>query len=308
MPNKDVRDVQLTIAMPCLNADATVRKALTSLRRQTDKKFQLIILDGGSTDKTLDIVNDFNDIVDLTKSQLDSCAQEAVNNILNVAYGKYFMLMSADDWLDVQAVEHIQKVLSGNSDPDLVGFGVIEFIREPSGRLKKNRIFPSSGGIFGLEEGMYCHGCSHVYRRNILIEIGGFQYKDYRLMGDRDLHIRLGLQRLTKVNISKNLYNFRSHSASKTANGRADFGAEAMEDYKKIAHSQLQMVSSPADRALLKGWFLYASVRQCFFYLKQGKILQAVSSLYKGFIAAGFEAFSFLSVVRTPIRFKPKKI
>jgi len=89
----------LTIIMSTLNAGLTLRKALESLEVQTSADFELLIIDGGSTDKTISIIRSFDHVVTLLISENDDGIYDAWNKAIRYARGEWIYFMGADDCL-----------------------------------------------------------------------------------------------------------------------------------------------------------------------------------------------------------------
>ncbi len=69
----------LSIITVAYNSSATIWRTLESLRQQTNKNFESIIIDGGSTDATMEIVESFDDIVTKSLSEKDAGIYDALN-------------------------------------------------------------------------------------------------------------------------------------------------------------------------------------------------------------------------------------
>jgi len=92
----------ITIIVPCYNAEATLSTALTSILQQTESKLQIIVVDDSSTDASPDIISHFKRkdkrIESFTNSQNLGVA-DTKNLGLSLASGKYVGFLDADDWL-----------------------------------------------------------------------------------------------------------------------------------------------------------------------------------------------------------------
>jgi len=81
------------------NAEAVLEKTARSLQEQDFRDFEWIIVDGGSTDRTLDIANRFFDAErDLLISEPDDGVYDAMNKGLRLARGKVVHFLNANDW------------------------------------------------------------------------------------------------------------------------------------------------------------------------------------------------------------------
>lgn len=84
----------------CRNAATTLPRTLDSVRAQTYPNIEYIVVDGASTDETLDILRANEDIITLWISEPDRDISEAVNKALSMATGEIIIQLWSDDWLE----------------------------------------------------------------------------------------------------------------------------------------------------------------------------------------------------------------
>lgn len=87
----------LTIITVTYNAKEDLIKTIKSLRQQKGVNFEYVIIDGGSTDGSLDIIEDNSDIVDVILTEKDGSIYEAMNKGLVLASGFYVQFLNAGD-------------------------------------------------------------------------------------------------------------------------------------------------------------------------------------------------------------------
>ena len=90
---------KISIIIATFNAENTLKQALDSIKYQTYSNFELIIIDGGSTDSTMDVVSENDDIVSIMVSEKDKGIYDAFNKGIDLASGDYIYFMGADDCL-----------------------------------------------------------------------------------------------------------------------------------------------------------------------------------------------------------------
>ena len=119
---------KISIIIPVYNSENTINRCIDSLLKQTYKNFEIIVINDGSTDKTLKIINDYqkkhNNI--FVYSQKNSGAGEARNNGLKKAKGKYVTFVDSDDTLCEFALENMTKHLNDDTDIVVSGFKKID--------------------------------------------------------------------------------------------------------------------------------------------------------------------------------------
>ncbi len=100
--------MKITIVTVVYNGADTIEGTLKSVISQTYKNIQYIVIDGGSTDGTLDIVNRYMDKIDVFISEPDKGIYDAMNKGIAMATGSVIGLLNADDVYQNEMV--LQKV------------------------------------------------------------------------------------------------------------------------------------------------------------------------------------------------------
>lgn len=102
----------ISIIIATRNAAARLPRCLDSIRRQTFREFEVIVMDGGSTDGTPELLKAAGDVVSAWRSEPDRGIYSAWNKALALARGDWICCLGADDWLwDEQALERLAPAL-----------------------------------------------------------------------------------------------------------------------------------------------------------------------------------------------------
>ncbi|MBQ3801280.1 MAG: glycosyltransferase [Treponema sp.] len=78
----------------------TLEQTIRSVLGQTYGNVEYVIIDGGSTDGTLDIIRKYEDKIDFWQSEPDGGIYDAMNKGVSLATGEYIALLNADDWYE----------------------------------------------------------------------------------------------------------------------------------------------------------------------------------------------------------------
>ncbi|HEY6966954.1 MAG TPA: glycosyltransferase family 2 protein [Burkholderiales bacterium] len=98
----------ISLVVATRNAAAHLPRCLDSLRRQTFREFEVIVMDGASTDATPAILAAAGDVVSAWRSEPDRGIYSAWNKGLDAARGEWIGFLGADDWLwDEHALEQL---------------------------------------------------------------------------------------------------------------------------------------------------------------------------------------------------------
>ena len=95
----------VSIIIPVYNAEKYVAEAITSAVNQTYSNKEIIVIDDGSTDNSLQIAKGFESQMVKVYSQQNKGASTTRNNGLNFAKGDYIQFLDADDWLSNNKIE-----------------------------------------------------------------------------------------------------------------------------------------------------------------------------------------------------------
>ena len=98
-----------------------LRKTVESVVNQTYKNFEYIVIDGGSTDDSTDILDEYHEKINYIVSEPDSGIYNAMNKGIKVAKGDYLLFLNSGDCLIDQFV--IQKVITELNDKISIYYG-----------------------------------------------------------------------------------------------------------------------------------------------------------------------------------------
>ena len=95
--------LKVSIVVPVFNGEKYIRKALASILGQTYKNIECIVVDDGSTDRTVEICEEFSDRLLILRKE-NGGQSSALNFGWSKASGDYLSYLSADDLLDRNAI------------------------------------------------------------------------------------------------------------------------------------------------------------------------------------------------------------
>lgn len=95
------------------NNAVTLARTIESVQAQTYANVEHIVLDGASTDNTLDVIQGFADRLDYFASERDGGIYDAVNKAVPLARGQLICVLNSDDWLEPDAAEIAAHRMSG---------------------------------------------------------------------------------------------------------------------------------------------------------------------------------------------------
>lgn len=172
----------ISVIVPGMNEGEHIYKLVQSLKSQTYKNFELIVIDDGSTDDTYLICNDLykNGFIDIYLRNNERGGKASAANLgLRYASGKYVIHLDADTSLDTNAIEEIVLPFLSNPNIGAVGGNVkvrnrenvitncqaMEYITS----ISLGRMVASYLGIYRVIPGAF-----GVFRRDLLNLLGGW--------------------------------------------------------------------------------------------------------------------------------------
>ncbi len=87
----------ISIITVVFNGKNDIEKTILSIKKQTFTDFEYIVIDGGSTDGTLDVINQYTHLITNFISEPDKGLYDAMNKGINLAKGKFLWFMNAGD-------------------------------------------------------------------------------------------------------------------------------------------------------------------------------------------------------------------
>ena len=217
---------KVSVILTAFNEERYIKKAIQSILDQTLTDFELIIVNDGSTDSTLDIIKSFDDERIILISQENAGPGASRNRALKLAKGEYTMYLDGDDWYSEDALQ-IAYDEAKSKDTDFTFYQMINY-DDKTGEVYENdwfnlNIFDESfentvfnirefkGSIFDLSVGV----CQKIYNTSFLKDIGaefpeGIFFEDMPFF----YYVLLKADRISII--KKHLYFRRKHDASIT--------------------------------------------------------------------------------------------
>ena len=113
---------KISVILPVLNAEKTISQCINSVIDQS-ANVELILIDGGSTDRTLEIVERYKKHIAYLETGKDSGIADAFNRGLRRASGEIVAILNSDDYWEPGAVDRIREVMEESVEIDvLVGW------------------------------------------------------------------------------------------------------------------------------------------------------------------------------------------
>lgn len=179
--------MKISIITVCLNAKDTIEETLLSIINQTYKDIELIVIDGASTDVTLEIIDKYKDKISHFVSEPDSGIYDAMNKGIKAASGDFIFFLNANDvFYNEQALQKVADALTKNKEIKIL-FGDVEYISKDKKTSQILR-FNSIKDDFSLILGNICH--QSIFYHKSLFEEFGLYSNQFKIYSDWDFNIK----------------------------------------------------------------------------------------------------------------------
>jgi glycosyltransferase involved in cell wall biosynthesis len=214
----------ITVITPSYNQAEFLEYAIQSVLAQDIQDLEYIIVDGGSSDGSVDIIRKYEDHLAWWVSEADSGQAEAINKGFARARGEYIAWLNSDDMYAPGALDQALDVLRANPEVGLVFGNAASFTED--GYPLNDMIFKDYQLADLMAFNIICQPAV-IFRKEIL-EQAGYLNQDFHYMLDHHLWLRMAS--LTKIMHVPRLWAFaRHHTSAKNVAQPAGFGREALE-------------------------------------------------------------------------------
>lgn len=184
----------VSIVTTVFNGEKYLEETIQSIINQTYDNIEYIIIDGGSTDKTLDIIKKYEDKIAYWMSEQDRGMYDGINKGFKMATGKIFAWLNADDKYYHCAVEIVVRIFNKNSK-NIEWIAGIPTIYDKNGLIVRVG-YPACYFRRFIRMGLYRGDIlgwiqqeSTFWRKSLWEKAGGINF-DLQFAGDYDLWVR----------------------------------------------------------------------------------------------------------------------
>ena len=229
--------IDISVVVPVYNVEDYLRQCMDSVVDQTFENIEIICINDGSTDSSLEILKEY----ERTDSRIRIITQKnqglgaARNNGLKLAKGKYICFLDSDDYLELDALEKLyNNAVSNQSDAVLFKFqkfGIDNNIHRRGIEFRIDDIF----GDIDYDNFTFTYNdakrhvlnsafsaCLKLYRKDFLDSYDDFLFPENISFEDIPFHVKVMLRASRLSFVPGFLYNYRSNDESllnSTANG-----------------------------------------------------------------------------------------
>ncbi|THD77685.1 MAG: glycosyltransferase [Phenylobacterium sp.] len=225
---------RVSIVTPSFNQGRFLEETIRSILLQGYPELEYLVIDGGSTDETLEVIRKYEPWIDHWISEKDDGQADAINKGLARCTGEIFQFINSDDYLAPGAIAAVAEAMAGH---DVVAGVAVDFY--PDGALTPLASRGLRPANFVTRPPDYLYHQPGVWNRTELTKaLGGFDVR-WRYKFDWVFQIRY-CERWTRVRyIDDVLVYFRMHEASKTGSEGQRFWEEELLARDVLCHTAI---------------------------------------------------------------------
>jgi glycosyltransferase involved in cell wall biosynthesis len=211
----------ISIITPSYNQGQFIEETIVSVLSQTYKNIQYIVIDGGSDDNTMEVINRYKDDIDIVIHEKDKGQGDAINKGFKLAKGELIGWINSDDILYPDCVERITNLYQMYPDGSIYYCSLLDKIDEFGNIIKTIHLpIPDKKYLQNVNYSIIQQGS---FYKNELIKKVGYIDENIHYCMDLDLWLRL-LQygKIYSINDSS-CSAFRIWGGTKTTTGGEKF-------------------------------------------------------------------------------------
>ena len=275
-------DVKITLVTPTLNADRFLSEALASVRSQGWSDLEHIVMDGGSTDDTLELLGREPDL--RVESGADGGLYDAINRGVALASGDVVGFLNADDVLTPGALAAVGRAFVAHPDAQMVSGGAEVFRTTAAG--SETLIHVNDNGAKALREQDVIHGSpilnARFFRPGLLERVGPFDTR-WRRCADFDLLMRVLHANPERAVVDQVVYRSRAHAESLTFRGGVE--VELTQEQLALCTARLSETrATPALHRRYRRWHSWEATYLAWRRLLDRQYVAAAGSLAHGLV------------------------
>ena len=296
---------KISIITVCKNSEDTIRYTLNSVKSQTYRNIEHIIIDGLSNDQTKNIIKKYictEPNIPITYiSELDDGIYDAINKGIKNSTGKYISILNADDiYHSNNSLESAIEIMEKKPDNDIFFFSLTFFRGRNFSKIA--RYYPSKNfKKWMLNFGIIPPHPASIIKKKIY-ENYGFYNKRYKISGDFDFFVRLiKIHNLDFIKYEKNLVRMKTGGAS----GKNFFSYYisfkenylSLKNNNQIASITLLLLKIPSkilqyflfnQKKINKDFVLFHNIVSEFVVQKKIKLVKNLNNIFqKNFVLSG---------------------
>lgn len=226
------RQINVSVVLPCYNGADTLQETLDSINIQSYPVFECVIINDGSKDSTIHIINNYKFRKGISKIVIDRENKGFLASLEEGIEKSSGFLIARIDADDLWSVDHLQSIVNCfRNDEELVLVGTNALVIDDSGNVITKTTLPLSNRDirrYLLKDNAFVHS-SVVFRRDAYYKTSGYlcgSGEFYKHISDYNLWTELSLiGKVCNLKTESVSYRFLENSMSRTINKAINYKA-----------------------------------------------------------------------------------
>jgi glycosyltransferase involved in cell wall biosynthesis len=267
----------LSIVTPCLNRATLVAPAIESVQHQDYPCVEHLVMDGGSTDGTLEVLRRYPHLN--VTSEKDHGLYDALNKAIRRARGEVVGHINSDDLYEPHVFGAVMRTFAAHPEVDAVVGGALVFEDTSSGAAVRQTFAAYTAQDFlrrATREA--CVINAWFFRRRVYDRVGLFSC-DYAMASDRDFLLRFRQAGCTFLPLNLPVYRYRFHRGSLTINDHRSLGTLKMLDENlRLAQRLCSVAGDDPLRSAARTWHRATALDKVVVLARNGRLAQAAAA------------------------------
>lgn len=260
---------RISIVTPSLNQAEFLERTILSVLNQNYPNLEYIIVDGGSTDNSIEIIRKYEKYLAHWVSEPDDGQSDALNKGFLKSTGEILGSLNSDDTYEPDALTIAAQYFATHPDADVV-YGNANLIDVHDEVIRELR-------DTGFNKGALIYGTFNIppqstfYRRELFFRVGMFRKDLFNAM-DYDILLRFCKHDANFAYLAKSLANFRTYADNKTSK----YWTNAKIESDKVRE---EVFGIHGDGLLFRWWRFFYQMRRIALFLLRGELSYTLSRL-----------------------------
>jgi glycosyltransferase involved in cell wall biosynthesis len=216
-------NAKISIVTPTFNSAHTLRETIESVLAQDYKNWEHIVMDGGSTDGTLDVLRSYPHLQWV--SEKDKGHYHAMNKGIECASGEIIAILNGDDCYREKALSRVAHAFQTHPEWDAL-FGDVVYVDGQSREIFRRYEATYDYDVLRFGKVCYVIHPTLFVKKSVYEKLGAYRYEKFLNCCDVDFILRLGQGKCRVGHLRQFLVNYRIHEHGQSADQRVNLNMQ----------------------------------------------------------------------------------
>ncbi len=260
-------NILVSIITVCFNSQKTIKETIDSVMNQSYENIEYIIIDGGSTDNTINIIRSYLNENKITIiSEKDNGIYDAMNKGIKLASGDLIGIINSDDWYEKDAVKKVVRAYKTSTDKNTIITGDLVWCNDNGKIIKYDKASKN------YKKDIFFRMCinhpSTFVSRSVYLKNGNYD-TSFKIAADYDFIYRAILSNIKIIVINK-LFSYMRIG-----------GISSFHNRKNVIKERLRVLVKNKDISTLNIFYQYIKYKELLIYyliIFKNKIVKLLTS------------------------------